>query len=76
MSLTGLMTMSATRLSSGASVNWPCYTMVMGWGDPAAKAFNVKATPSMFVIDRAGRIVAKPMDHEELRAFLVKYFNQ
>ena len=57
-------------------VNWPCYTMVMGWGDPAAKAFNVKATPSMFVIDRAGRIVAKPMDHEELRAFLVKYFNQ
>jgi len=55
---------------------WPCYTMVKGWGDPAAKAFNVKATPSLFVIDRAGRIVAKPMDHEELRAFLVKYFEQ
>jgi len=57
-------------------VIWPCYTMVKGWGDPAAKAFNVKATPSLFVIDRAGRIVAKPMDHEELRAFLVKYFEQ
>ena len=57
-------------------VNWPCYTMVKSWGDPAAKAFNVKATPSFFVIDRAGRIVAKPMDHEELRAFLVKYFKQ
>lgn len=51
-------------------INWPCYTSLMGWGEPAAKAYNVKATPSLLVLDRKGRIVAKPMDHRELRAFL------
>ncbi|MCC6542362.1 MAG: TlpA family protein disulfide reductase [Flavobacteriales bacterium] len=53
-------------------ITWPCYSALLGWGEPAAKAFNVKATPSLFVVDRKGRIVAKPMDHQALRTFLVK----
>lgn len=51
-------------------INWPCYTSLIGWGEPAAKSYNVKATPSLIVVDRKGHIVAKPMDHQELRAFL------
>lgn len=51
-------------------INWPCYTSLIGWGEPAAKAYNVKATPSLIVMDRNGRIVAKPMNHQELRTFL------
>ncbi|MGV3637020.1 MAG: TlpA family protein disulfide reductase [Flavobacteriales bacterium] len=53
-------------------LNWPCYSSLIGWGEPAAKAFNVKATPSLFVVDRQGRIAAKPMNHEELRSFLLE----
>ncbi len=53
-------------------INWSSYTAARGWADPAAKAFGVKATPTFFVLDRTGRIVAKPMDHMELRAFLEK----
>lgn len=60
----------ATLAAEG--INWPCYTSLIGWGEPAAKAYNVKATPSIIVVDRNGRIAAKPMDHQELRAFLEK----
>lgn len=52
-------------------INWPCYTELKGWGAQGAKDFNVKATPSFYVLDRNGRIVAKPMDHEALRTYLI-----
>jgi len=52
-------------------LSWPSYSSLIGWGEPAAKAFNVKATPSLIVVDRKGKIAAKPMNHEELRTFLV-----
>lgn len=51
-------------------INWPCYTELKGWGAQGAKDFNVKATPSFIVVDREGRIVAKPLDHEALRSFI------
>ncbi len=51
-------------------LNWPCYTELKGWGVQGAKDFNVKATPTLIVLDREGRIANKPMDHEQLRAFL------
>lgn len=53
------------------ALSFPCYTELQAWGSPAAKAFAIKATPSFVVVDRTGRIVAKPYDHEELRAFLI-----
>jgi peroxiredoxin len=49
---------------------FPCYTELLGWGSPAAKAFAIKATPSLVVVDGAGVIKAKPYDHEELRELL------
>ncbi len=51
-------------------INWPCYTELKAWGAQSAKDYNVKATPSIFVVDRQGKIRAKPMDHEQLRSFL------
>ncbi len=51
-------------------INWPCYTELKGWGAQAAKEYAVKATPTLIVLDRKGTIANKPMDHEELRAFL------
>ncbi|WKZ66552.1 MAG: TlpA disulfide reductase family protein [Flavobacteriales bacterium] len=49
---------------------FPCYTELAAWGSPAAKAFGVKATPWLILVDRTGRIVAKPNDHIELGELL------
>jgi peroxiredoxin len=54
---------------------WPVFSELMGWGSPAAKAFQVKATPTFFLLDGNGIIVAKPYDHQELRQELVRFFN-
>jgi peroxiredoxin len=51
-------------------ISWPCYSHLMGWGEPAAKDYAVKATPSLFLLGRDGRILGKPMDHTELRTLL------
>jgi thiol-disulfide isomerase/thioredoxin len=56
-------------------INWPCYTELKAWGAQGAKDYNVKATPTIFVIDRQGKIRAKPLDHQELRYFLVENRN-
>ncbi len=53
-------------------INWPSFSELRGWGSPAAKAFVVKSTPSLFLIDRSGIIRAKPMDHHELRSLLTQ----
>lgn len=55
----------ATREAFG--LDWPTFSELRAWGSPAAKALNVKATPSFFLFDGKGRILAKPHDHVELR---------
>ena len=51
---------------------FPCYTELVAWGSPAAKAFAVKATPSLILLDGNGRIMAKPDDTIELHELLLK----
>ena len=46
---------------------WPSGSEFNGWGSQAAKAFQVKATPTFFLLDDRMRIVAKPFDAEDLR---------
>ncbi len=53
---------------------WPAYSELIGWGSPAAKAFNVKATPTLFLLDKDGIIMAKPYDHQELEVVLEDLF--
>src|SRR5690606_15455096 len=48
-------------------LTWPSFSELNGWGSSAAKAFAVKSTPSLFLLDSNGVIVAKPYDHQELR---------
>ncbi len=51
-------------------IRWPAFSELIGWGSPAAKAFLVKATPTLFLLDQRGTIIAKPYDHQELRTEL------
>lgn len=52
------------------ALTWPSFSELNGWGSSAAKAFAVKSTPSLFLLDSNGVIVAKPYDHQELRTTL------
>ncbi|MFZ1686366.1 MAG: TlpA disulfide reductase family protein [Flavobacteriales bacterium] len=58
------------RCIKDQGITWPCYAEFQGWGSPAAKAFQVKATPTFLVLDKSMRIVAKPKDAEALKQFL------
>lgn len=51
-------------------IPWPCYSEFIGWGAKAVKAYQVKATPTFYLLDDKLRIVAKPNDAEDLRATL------
>jgi peroxiredoxin len=52
------------------AIPWKCYSHFRGWGEPAAKAYQVKGTPTFFLLDPELKIVAKPDDAEKLRAVL------
>lgn len=56
------------------SLRFPCYTELQAWGSPAAKAFAVRSTPNLVLLDRTGRIIAKPRDHIELFEILQGLF--
>lgn len=49
-------------------LTWQCHSDFSGWGSPVAKAFQVRATPFFFLLDRRMRIVAKPIDSIALAA--------
>jgi len=51
-------------------ITWPCSTELNGWGSEAASRYGVRGTPSMFLLDRQRRIVARPVDALELEAVL------
>lgn len=46
---------------------WPCFSELNGWGSLAAKAYAVKATPNLVLLDGKGTIMSRPLDHEDLR---------
>ncbi len=47
------------------SLTFPVASSYLAWGEPLAKSWGVTATPSLFLLDRDRRIVAKPFDHVE-----------
>lgn len=56
------------------AIPWKCYSEFNGWGSKAAQAFQVKATPALFLVDSSMKIVAKPVDAEELRIVLKELY--
>jgi peroxiredoxin len=58
------------RNLSERGLTWPSYSEFNGWGGKAVKAYQVKATPSLIVVDHERRILAKPVDAADLRRWL------
>ena len=55
--------------------NYPKFTNVYGdniWENKFARDYGVNATPSFFVLDKNKKVIAKPDDVEELKAYFQK----
>jgi len=56
-------------------INYPNFINIYGenkWQNQYARDYGVNATPSFFVLDKNKKVIAKPDDVEELKAFFQK----
>jgi peroxiredoxin len=63
---------AAARVARGLGLSWPQTALGPAEKNPLAQLYNVASTPSSFLIDREGRIVAEHLPGEELRAAIGK----
>lgn len=50
------------------NLNWLNVSDVKGWDSEVAKSYYIYATPTMFLLDKKERIIAKPLNVKELKA--------
>ncbi len=55
-------------------LRFPCFSEFNGWGSAVAGAYQVKATPTLILLDHALRIISKPQDAEALGKELERIF--
>ena len=51
---------------------WIHYSEFKGWNSNVVKLYNVYATPTMFLLDKDRKVVAKPISYNELTKVLIK----
>ena len=49
-------------------LTWPEVSNLKWWQDPIAKQYNVQSIPATFLLDASGKIIAKDLRGEELKA--------
>lgn len=57
-------------------LEWAHVSDLKGWKNVVAKAYNINAVPSNFLIDKDGKIVAKDLRGEELSQKLAEIFGK
>ena len=57
-------------------ITWPILADGKGFDGPNPTAYHVQGTPDLFVLDRAGRIVAKLSSAKPLEATLLEAFTR
>ena len=60
------------RTVKAKGMTWPQLADGKGFDGAAAKAYRVEGTPQLFVLDRAGRIFAKPASAKQIEAQLTE----
>jgi hypothetical protein len=55
-------------------MTWPQLADGRGFDGPIARAYRVQGTPELFVIDRSGRIFARPASADQIEARLLEAF--
>jgi hypothetical protein len=60
------------RTVKSKGMTWPQLADGKGFDGAVAKAYRVEGTPQLFVLDRAGRIFAKPGSAKQIEAQLIE----
>ncbi len=58
------------------NLNWINLSDLKGLSSPLVQTFNIKSTPSIFILNKDNIIMAKPDDMNEIQATLVQLLNQ
>ncbi len=53
-------------------LNWLNVSELKGFNSASADAYNIFATPTMFLLDREKKIIAKPISYRELEQDLME----
>lgn len=53
-------------------LTWAQVSNLQYWNEPIAKKYNVKSIPAVFILDASGKIVAKDLRGEELKAKVIE----
>ena len=59
-----------SKVIADGNYNWLNYSEFRKWESPTARAYNVHATPVMFLLDKDKKIIAKPETLQQLTKFL------
>jgi peroxiredoxin len=51
---------------------WPQVSNLKYWNEPIAKKYNVQSIPATFILDASGKIVAKDLRGDELKAKVIE----
>lgn len=53
-------------------LTWPQVSNLKYWNEPIAKKYNVQSIPATFILDSTGKIVARDLRGEELKAKVIE----
>jgi hypothetical protein len=57
-------------------LTWDQVSNLKFWDEPIAKQYNVEAIPATFILDASGKIVARDLRGEELRAKVIELLSK
>jgi peroxiredoxin len=53
-------------------LTWTQVSHLKFWDEPIAKQYNVESIPATFILDASGKVVAKDLRGQELRAKIIE----
>ena len=53
-------------------LTWTQVSHLKFWNEPIAKQYNVESIPATFILDASGKIVAKDLRGQELKAKIIE----
>ena len=62
-----------TFVTDNQLMNWHNTSELKGWQGVTPKLYNIYATPSLFLLDKERKILAKPADAAELQSWMDKF---